>query len=477
MAQVIGTIGTILVVIIQIAVICRVLTRPYRQAVSRVAWVAVIALVPLLGVIAYLFLGETSVGPERVRRLRAAEARIMRPNDASFAPAAIDDNAASLFALGASIDGFSPVAGNEIVLARDSDDAITRLVADIDAATDTVHLSFYIWLDDHNGGLVADAVSRAAARGVTCRVMVDALGSRAFVKSARWGMMKDAGAHLAIALNDVPRLGKIAVGRVDLRNHRKIAVIDSEISYCGSQNCADAAFLPKAKFAPWVDVFFRVRGPLVAQEQWLFATVWEAETGEELPVDIAARASAAPGSITGQMFGTGPTGRIAAMSDMFTTAISAARHDLTISTPYFVPDQPMIAALCAAPRRGVRTVLILPARNDSWLVAQAARSGYQDMLDAGVELYEYPLGLLHSKTLTVDGRLALVGSANMDRRSLELNYENNLVVTDAAFTAVVRERQQVYLDASARVDPASVAGWSFWRRLVQNTVATLAPLL
>ena len=127
-----------------------------------------------------------------------------------------------------------------------------------------MHISFYIWLDDRNGGKVADALVAAAKRGVHCRIMVDALGSRAFIHSPRWRQLRDAGAHVVAMLDDVPRLGHLAVGRVDLRNHRKIVVIDNAIAYCGSQNCADPEFRIKPRFAPWVDVLLRCEGPWCA---------------------------------------------------------------------------------------------------------------------------------------------------------------------------------------------------------------------
>lgn len=473
-----GFVAALVIFLLHVAVICRAITRPARSPASRIAWVAVILFLPIIGILAYLFLGETSIGRDRLRRMHDAEREIQRPDGTPYAPAQLTPHTRSLFDMTASISGFPAVTGNRITLAADSDAAIGDLVADIDAATRTVHLSFYIWLDDHNGGRVADAVSAAARRGVTCRIMVDALGSRDFVKGARWAQMRDAGAHCTVALDDIPRLGNLAIGRPDLRNHRKIAVIDDTIAYCGSQNCADPAFLPGKKYAPWVDVFFRCEGPVVAQEQWLFLTIWQAESGERIAADaVSSITSTHDEGGLGAMFGTGPASRENAMTDAFVACIAAAEENLVITTPYFVPDAALLAAICAAPRRGVKTILIVPERNNSWLVAQAAYATYGAMLDAGVELYEYPLGLLHSKTLTADGSIALVGSANMDRRSLQLNFENNLLVTDAGTATLTRTRQQQYLDASHRVDPASVASWSFGRRLVQNTVSMLAPLL
>lgn len=487
-----GLLLNIAIFVAHLLVAARAITRPNRIPVSRVAWVAVIMFLPVVGMLAYLLLGETSIGRRRMRRLRKAEAALAaaaepfpagRPDATLPAPrvpvAVVPAAAGPLFDLAASINGFAAVGGNRIGLAADSNAAIDALVADVAAAREHVHLCFYIWLDDGNGGRVADAVADAARRGVACRVMVDALGSRGFVRSPRWRQLREAGVHLLATLDDIPRLGHLALGRMDLRNHRKIAVIDDRVCHCGSQNCADPEFRIKARYAPWVDLMFRCEGDVVRQAQQLFLATWTAETGERperLPAAPPPPGGSGPGAVA-LMFGTGPTTRGNAMSDMFVAALYAARRELVVTTPYFVPDEAILRALCAAPRRGVRTTLILPARNDSRLVRDASRSCYEDLLASGIGLYEYPLGLLHAKSITIDGEVAMVGSANMDRRSLELNYENNLLVADRETVAAIRRRQMDYLAASRPVDLAAVRAWPFHVRLAQNAVGMLAPLL
>ncbi|MBS0431276.1 MAG: cardiolipin synthase [Proteobacteria bacterium] len=485
-----GLLFSLTIFVLHLLVVARAITRPNRTPASRVAWVAMIMFLPLLGIVAYLLLGETSIGHDRVRKSREAESHTLLPDDAAFAPAPLEPHVAALFDLGRSINGFAAVAGNRIELLgdpdappdapkRDSDLAIARLVADIEQAREHVHVSFYIWLDDRNGGEVADAIAAAAKRGVHCRIMVDALGSRAFIHSPRWRQLHDAGARMLAMLDDVPRLGHLAIGRVDLRNHRKIVVIDNRIAYCGSQNCADPEFRVKPKFAPWVDVLLRCEGPVVRQQQHLFLTTWIAETGEALEsLPVAAPAPKRfEADAVAQVFGTGPTTRDNAMSDMFVACMYAARRELLITTPYFVPDEAILRALCAAPRRGVQTTIVFPARNDSWLVGHACRSTYHDLLECGAAVHEYPLGLLHTKSMTIDGELALIGSANMDRRSLELNYENNLLIADRAAVATIRQRQQAYLSVSHPVAIDAVRAWPLRKRLVQNAIGMMSPLL
>jgi cardiolipin synthase len=382
-----------------------------------------------------------------------------------------------LFQAGKTVNGFDPVSGNRGHLLPDSNAAINSIVADIDAAKEHVHLLFYIWLQDNNGCKVVEALKRAAARGVACRAMADCLGSRSMVNSKHWQAMHEAGVLLARALPIGNPLLRPLKGRIDLRNHRKIVVIDNQITYCGSQNCADPEFLVKAKFGPWVDAMIRFEGPIARQNQYLFASDWMAETDEDISDLLRQPISSTQVGIVAQVIGTGPTVRYSAMPEMFETLIFAARCELVITTPYYVPDESMQAALCASARRGVDTTIIFPARNDSWIVGAASRSYYADLLAAGVRIFEYEGGLLHTKSMTIDGEVTLIGSANMDRRSFELNYENNILFYDQALTGDMRQRQDSYLASSSPVTIDMVESWSWQRRLCNNAIAMFGPVL
>jgi cardiolipin synthase len=289
--------------------------------------------------------------------------------------------------------------------------------------------------------------------------------------------MRDAGVHVAVALPIGNPLLRPLHGRIDLRNHRKIVVIDGTITYCGSQNCADPEFLVKAKYAPWVDAVMRFEGPIARQNQHLFASDWMTYADENLDDLLRHPVSAPHPGFPAQVVGTGPTVRFSAMPEMFEALIHAARRELVISTPYYVPDESMQRALCSSAYRGVHTTIIFPANNDSWIVGGASRSYYAELLEAGVTICEYEGGLLHTKSLTLDGQVTLIGSANMDRRSFELNYENNILLCDADLTADLRERQQQYIDRSNLVTRETVASWGMPRRVWNNTLAMLGPIL
>jgi cardiolipin synthase len=467
-------------VLLQAGFIARVLLRPHRDPASRIAWIVVILGLPVLGMAGYVLLGETNIGRSRLARLKQALAALPDPARApgyGAAAAEIPDRHRALFEVGRSISFYAPAGGNRLALTADSNDTVAQLVADIDAARRHVHLLFYIWLPDGNGTQVAEALMRAARRGVACRAMVDDLGSRLLTGSALWPAMAQAGVRLARALPVGNPLLRAIAGRIDLRNHRKIAVVDNHIAYCGSQNCADPEFRVKAKYAPWVDAVMRVEGPVARQCQHLFASDWMTYAGEDIAAVLLEPLDPAPGAVPAQVIASGPTARHSATPELFASLMFAARRELVITTPYYVPDEAMQAALCAAAWRGVATTLVLPARNDNFAVAAASRSYYAELLAAGVRLMEFQDGLLHAKTVTVDGEVTLVGSANMDRRSFDLNYENNLLLVDAATTAAMRARQDAFIARSRQVTAAEVAAWSVPRRLWNNALAVLGPVL
>jgi len=469
-------------VLVWLAVLARAVLRPHREPASRIAWIAVIAALPGLGMLLYLLLGETNIGRKRVARARAVLRSLPPALPASFGTdprnqPSFSDRHMPLFRLGESVNGFRPVGGNCAELMADSNSGIDAMVADMDAATDHIHLIFYIWLEDNNGLKVVEALKRAAARGVACRAMADGLGSRAMIRSRHWKDMSAAGVHVAVALPITNPLLRPFQGRIDLRNHRKIVVIDDWITYCGSQNCADPEIRVKPKFAPWVDLLVRFEGPIARQNQHVFMGDWMTDVNEDARQILEAPIAPGRSGFPAQVIATGPTVRNSAMPEVFTSLMHAARKKLLITTPYFVPNESMQAALCAAARRGVDTTIIFPARNDSWQVAAASRSYYYELVAAGVRIHEYAGGLLHTKTMTVDDDIALIGSANMDRRSFDLNYENNILFCDPELTSAVRGRQEQYLASSNPVAPGDIEAWPVTRRFWNNLMGMLGPVL
>lgn len=479
----------------------RILLRDDLSPPGRLAWFILLNVLPYFGSAIYFLFGEIDIGKRAVKRHDEIFAEI-RNKAADFMgdKANVERLIAAIyrpaFRYAGSINGFHTVDGNRAELLADGDATRASLVADINAATDHVHVLYYIWLDDHTGRDLAEALIRAAQRGVCCRAMADGLGSRALIKSQLWQDMRKAGVELAVALSFRNILRTIFLSRFDLRNHRKITVIDARITYCGSRNSADPEFLPKEKYAPWVDIMLRFEGPVVAQNQLLFASDWMQATGQsfdrfklalepqaELAVTAQtelngeSQATHLAKGFPAQVMGVGPTERRGATPQLFANLIASAETELIISTPYFVPNAALLEALCAAAYRGVVVTLIYPKVNDSWIVSAASRSYYHQLLDAGCIIHEFKGGLLHAKTLTMDGCVSLIGSSNLDLRSFDLNYENNILLQDVATTQAIRERQLSYLASSDVVELSAVLAWPYHRRIWNNVIATIGPVL
>ena len=458
----------------------RILLRDDLSPSARLAWFIVLNVLPYVGSAVYFLFGEIDLGQRADKRHNDVFDDIRNGGAAHFGDPhgidLIDQVYQPAFRYASSINGFHAVPGNRAALMSDAAETNRRLIEDIDAATDHVHVLYYIWLTDITGTDVAQALIRAAHRGVTCRAMADGLGSRALLKSPLWQEMEEAGVQLQAALPLDNPIHTLLTSRIDLRNHRKITVIDGRITYCGSRNSADPEFLVKAKYAPWVDIMLRFEGPIVTQNQILFLSDWMQATGERFETFQINPPPATEG-FPAQVMGDGPTERRGATPQLFATLLATVQDHLTLSTPYFVPDTTVLEALCAAAYRGVRVMLIFPKMNDSWIVAAASRSYYRKLLSAGCKIHEFKGGLLHAKTLTIDGRVTLIGSTNLDLRSFDLNYENNILLQDDAVTADVHNRQKSYIERSDPVGLSDVLAWPYHRRIWNNVIATIGPVL
>ena len=470
----------VLLFAVQFAIILRVLLRSGLLPTVRLGWVMVIALVPLLGILLYVFFGEIRLARAKAHRIALVRKRfsvLMTHGPADTA--APDGMVRPAFATGQATSGFPPVPGNRAVMLPEGDAQLDDLMTEIEAATQSVHIVFYIWLPDASGTRLAEAVARAARRGVAVRIIVDDLGSRPLINSPLWPMMETAGVRLARAFP----LGNFAINvlfqRLDLRNHRKIAVVDNRVTWCGSRNAADAAFAPKARFGPWVDILMRIEGPLVRQMQAVFLQDWllYADGDDHLSDLVAAPQPSIPGGFIGQVIATGPDQSTTGLSDTMCAMLFAAQDRVLVTTPYYIPDQQTQAAICAAALRGVAVTMFLPARNDNWIVGAASESHYTELLLCGVRLCAFRPGLLHSKILTVDGRLALIGSTNMDRRSFNLNYENSMLIDSVPITTELDAVQSGYIARSTEITLAQVQAWSVLRRIRNNSIALAEPLL
>jgi cardiolipin synthase len=448
------------------------------------AWLAVVLILPFVGALVYLALGELRLG----RRHAEWAAKIHEPFEQwleglrarhQVDRAALGIQGEPLARLVTSETGIPALPGNELRLILDADEAFRSLIADIDAAKRTCHLEFYIWNVGGWADEVSQALLRAAERCVICRVLVDAVGSRDFLRGPWARRLRKGGVRVAAALPAGLIRGLFV--RFDLRLHRKIVVIDGQWAYTGSMNLVDPRlFKQSACVGQWVDAMVRVRGPAVEGLAATFLEDWELETGEgvESLADTGDFRFQDPcGTRAVQVIPSGPLMRNDAMQRILLTAIYAARKELVLTTPYFVPDESLNSALLTAAGRGVDVTIVVPARVDSRLVRLASQAYKGDLISAGVRVALFHGGLLHTKSITVDEEFSLVGSLNLDPRSLYLNFEITLAVYDRGFTSELRRLQQSYVDRSEMMDLVKWNSRSRLLRFAENAARLLSPLL
>jgi cardiolipin synthase A/B len=462
--------------VVRLVMLLVVVTRR-RDPVAAMSWLLVIAFMPFVGLVLYVMIGERRLPSRRLKRHMRLLSEIQGVsrdfvNDPNIVHPEMGERATAAVLLAEHLGHMPILGGNAVELMSRTEDVIDRLVADIDAAKQHVHLLFYIFAQDATGRRVAEALGRAAARGVKCRVLVDSAGSRKMVRRLGPGMRR-AGVQLHEALPVGVFRRKFA--RIDLRNHRKIAVIDGRIAYAGSQNIVDAGY--GHKDLVWYDLMVRLTGPAVLELQVVFIGDWYEETGEMLPDEEVLPEPSLAGTVPVQVLPSGPNYPSENYQRIVVAALYTAQKCVVITTPYFVPDQALMQAIEVAVLRGVEVKLIVPRRSDQRLVGAASRAYYGDALAAGAEVYLYEDGLLHAKTVSIDHGLAFIGSSNFDIRSFALNFEINLLFYDADVNRRLREEQDGYLERCSRVTLDEWRARPAVKRLWENTARLLSPLL
>ena len=446
------------------------------------AWFLIVVLFPLIGISLYILIGERPVGRKLTRKIirmdkeYAAITEEMRKrflSDRQQLP--IEGRALSLLA--ESKNGSPVIAGNKIELFTSSLKILQFFIDEINQAKNTLHLEFYIWALGGDADRVGEALIAASKRGVVCKVLLDSLGSKDWFKSSWPNRFRNAGIEVTEALPI--QVGRFQFRRADLRLHRKIFVIDNSIVWTGSMNMVDPrTFKQDSGVGEWVDAMVRIEGPVASQFELTFSFDWSVDNPKITHFnDVAPAPTPVDGKALAQEFSSGPVYRDDILYQVLLSAIMDAREELTITTPYFGPDDGLIQALMAAAGRGVKVTLIVPKLNDSTLVAWSSRSYYSDLMSAGVRIAEFHGGLLHTKSLLIDKRVAIFGSVNFDQRSLRLNFEISLIVYNEAFCAKLETLIESYLAQSDMVDPVIWAKRPRWRVLLENAAHLSSPLL
>lgn len=454
-----------------------VLFRRSTQPIKAIPWIIVVLAVPFVGILFYGIFGESSFGAARRRRYLRSAAQFRESTRAERAPDAaalhLDAHDVQVAAAALTLDAAPIRLGNRVGVTASPERMEEWFVGAITEARRAIDITTYIFEDDRCGQAVARALAEAVRRGVRCRLLVDGVGSARFIRSPLYAQLVRDGVSMRVALP--ASLLRILLHRIDMRNHRKVMVVDGRVGFTGSRNFVAPEFLAKKDYAPWVDCLLLIEGPAVADLHRVFAIDWNFETDEVVTVDPGCALPC--GDCPVQLLPTGPANDSDSVAQMLHAAIQVARREVVLTTPYFVPDSAFLRSLAVAARRGVAVHLVIPKRNDSALVALASRALLGPLLDAGVRIWEFPLGLLHAKTVTVDGALSIITSANLDRRSFELNFEVTAALYANRATAEVRAMQRAWIDASEPFQREPWARRGPWERYKEGLAGLLAPLL
>jgi cardiolipin synthase len=457
-----------------------------RKPSSATAWLLLITIAPLIGVVIFLLIGNPKL-PQRRRQLqrqmskRIAQA-IDRADDdpavAALLAPAVPPFARPHEAIARRLGGMPAFTGNCVELLPEYDAIINRMAQEIEGARRFVHVEFYIIARDRTTEGFFAAMERAVQRGVKVRLLLDQIGSRSY--PGRKEMERHLSA-IGVDWHYMLPVGKPGEWlRFDLRNHRKILVVDGVAAYTGSLNVIDRTYHRKDDLY-YDELCVRVTGPVVAQLDAAFATDWYAETGELLDPasfpELLQDGWRAAGESLCQVLPSGSGFEDENNLRLFTGLINAAQRRLVIVNPYFVPDESLMLAVTSAALRGVTVTLINSAAVDQLFVASAQKSYYEQLLRAGVEVLQYELPiLLHAKTIAVDDQIAMIGSSNLDIRSFTLNMEVSLVVYDPAVVGELYKVFDGYIARSRRVQLNSWERRSAGERLMENIARLTAAL-
>ncbi|MGN6178365.1 MAG: cardiolipin synthase [Mucilaginibacter sp.] len=367
----------------------------------------------------------------------------------------------------------SPLTGNNNVrLLLNGEHKFPEVIPALEAAKHHIHMEYYIFEDDTIGNQIKEILIRKASEGVKVRFIYDDFGSRSirdgFVKELRDG---------GVEAYPFYKIWFIALSnRTNYRNHRKIIVIDGCTGFVGGINVSDRYINPAKPY--WRDTHVMIKGPGVYYLQYLFICDWNFCRGTRLPIvpEYFCSKTTQSKAIV-QIAASGPDSDTPTIMYALLQTISMAKEELLITSPYFIPGETILDALCASAMSGVKIKLLVPFKSDSALVNAAARSYYNEILEAGVEVYLYKKGFVHAKTVVADGQLAIIGTANMDHRSFELNFEVNAMIYDTVLATELKQAFEEDLKHSVKINAKDWARRTLFKQLPEKLCRLFSPLL
>ncbi|WP_435199305.1 cardiolipin synthase [Janibacter sp. GS2] len=445
--------GLVVVLDLVLRVLALIYVPPNRRPTAAMAWLLAIFFIPVLGGALFLLIGSPRLPRSRLTKQAEMDEAIADHAAESPAPAgsAGPEWWPGVVRMNQELTAMPLLGGNRGALIGDYAESLDAMAEEIAGARAYVHVEFYILSLDQSTGAFFDALEAAVARGVTVRVLLDHWSSsHCRDYQATIARLEAMGAHWHLMLPVQPLKGRYQ--RLDLRNHRKLLVVDGRVAFMGSQNLIDRSYNKKKNLArglKWQDLMTRVEGPVVESIDLVFATDWYMESGERLdragPPPPRSGVTAEDDLLECQVVPSGPGYPVENNLQLFLSLLYAARERVAITSPYFVPDESMLRGIMAAITRGVTVELFVSEIGDQALVWHAQRSYYAPLLDAGMRIYQYPAPyILHAKHFSIDDEVAVIGSSNMDMRSFGLNCEVSLMVRSPLYVAQMRAVEAEY---------------------------------
>ena len=448
-----------------------------RAPLSTMSWVLSLALLPFAGFVVYYFLGPQRLKKQRLKRLRS-RARVEGAKDMGLLrETAVDAPPAlrQLAEVGTAACGLPVSSATAVALLSGGARTFDAIFEAVRNARDHIHLEYYIFEPDKIGTGLRDLLVQKARGGVAVRLLLDALGSKRIGRAFMAPLLE---AGVKVALFHDTRIGRRLRPVTNYRTHRKIVVCDGRIGFTGGVNVTDEEDR-RTRPDAYHDVHLRIEGSAVRWLQTTFIEDWTYATGENPRGMEKTLVSLLPGVDTGdipvQIVTSGPDSPLEAIHRMHVSAIHSATHRAWLTTPYFVPGEPAMMALTSAALRGVDVRLLVPRRSDSRIVSAAARSYFDELIAAGVKVWEYKARMLHSKTLVVDDDCAMIGTANFDNRSFRLNFEVMAVVYGPALAGPLAAQFETDLHSASAV--RAHRRQTFLQRLGDATARLFSPML
>jgi len=457
--------------------------RSRKEPAAMMAWILTLLLLPVLGLILFLLIGDSRI-TRQVRRRRHRRASIaqslarriagMESWHARVEARRMVRRLRDLVRIASAVGHLPPTLGNKVTIYQDPERVFLALSLAMEAARKHIHVEYYIFQPDDTGRAIRDLLIRKAREGVKVRVLLDAVGSwsltREFIDAFRQG-----GVELSFFL---PVHFSPTLFRLNCRNHRKLVVVDGTVGFTGSKNIGDEYLGRRKKLGPWRDTNLRIEGPAALHLQDTFIEDWHFVAGQDLSHDDSLFPKPPDdGPAAVQIVPSGPDHERDSLHILLLSAMGTARRSIDIITPYFVPDAGMALAMKAAAMRGVKVRLLVPVRSDSWFVLWAGRSYYREMIDAGIQIFEYLDGMLHSKVVIVDQSWSLVGSANMDVRSFRLNFEVTALLYNEELSQELSAEFITLSERARRFTVEDAEKWNFGESLALGLTRLASPLL